>query len=526
MLQEDELQSLNLQYWDSYDPNNPMPALNNYIKKLLPEELQYMQSKGRVPAIKCDLLVLLVGHSLEPLLQTICHYNPQTILLIANKQYASKLSGDDQAARVRKLVSKLRDANLLDHEVNFLPDKVIQASTVCVFQALQKRLHNLKNVVVDITGAKKNMSAGAFLYAAYANIPITYVDTNDTAYDETRHQPYGYDSTIRILETPYQTFGLRDWEKVQNHYEQYNFRFARLLLSGDLTFKESGIIDVMRNYLPDAVNPTILLLKILECYEQWDSGNYYQSKKTADVIMDTLNAFHPPDAIVKLGDTWPQGSDTPELKLQHPDYFYNPDSQLFQVYVFDELARIKRQIVYYQDYRSSFLSAGSLNEIIMLARVVRLFDRNDHRSTLLSYLKKGKSPRASSINKPFVTKQGQEVKLTEFGFPGNTLLDEIAMINLKIPFMSWQERLFSSKQPDWGEENTAICDAFLHIRNKLAHQFYAPPRIWAEEALAFVTANVNDLWPGAAPVFTDKLPWREICKLTGLDQYLALSLID
>ena len=39
-----------------------------------------------------------------------------------------------------------------------------------------------KRVIVDVTGAKKSMVAGAFLFAAYADMPISYVDFDE--YDE------------------------------------------------------------------------------------------------------------------------------------------------------------------------------------------------------------------------------------------------------------------------------------------------------------------------------------------------------
>src|SRR5207247_6584775 len=59
-----------------------------YIANLLPRELQFAQHGNRLPvSSSCDLLVLMLGFTLEPLLQVIATYKPKKVLMVLNKQY-------------------------------------------------------------------------------------------------------------------------------------------------------------------------------------------------------------------------------------------------------------------------------------------------------------------------------------------------------------------------------------------------------------------------------------------------------
>jgi len=68
----------------------------------------------------------------------------------------------------------------------------------------------------------------------------------------------------------------------------------------------------------------------------------------------------------------------------------------------------------------------------------------------------------------------------------------------------------------------------IHRRNDLAHQYYSPPPEWAEDALRFVQANVEDFWgPDAGKIIdAQTLPWSEVCQLTGLAEYLPPNLLN
>ena len=71
-------------YWDSLRSNfgNPIPVWREYVENLLPEEMACMEAGGRLPKKSCQALVLLVGQSVEPLLQSVWAYRLLSLRVI------------------------------------------------------------------------------------------------------------------------------------------------------------------------------------------------------------------------------------------------------------------------------------------------------------------------------------------------------------------------------------------------------------------------------------------------------------
>jgi beta-xylosidase len=68
---------------------------------------------------------------------------------------------------------------------------------------------------------------------------------------------------------------------------------------------------------------------------------------------------------------------------------------------------------------------------------------------------------------------------------------------------------------------------FLYRRNDLTHHYYSPPSEWAKDALAFVRANVEDFFGQSVEDLnfdTERIPWGELCELSGMKQYLPPNL--
>jgi hypothetical protein len=111
-------------------------------------------------------------------------------------------------------------------------------SPEAVFQTLVDVLHDETDVVIDVTGGKKSMVSGAYLYAAYAGARISYVDFEE--YDPKYRRPYGYSCKIGELANPYQEFALREWERVRNLYERYQFREAREIVNSNYSVSDDS----------------------------------------------------------------------------------------------------------------------------------------------------------------------------------------------------------------------------------------------------------------------------------------------
>ena len=482
------------QYWEDYDHAYPELSLELYIKNLLPDEMQYAQERNTLPKERCDILVLLVGFSIEPLLQAVWAYKPNRVLLVLNEHY-----GQDPGQNWGKMISRLLDKLPEPPEVEDLA--IIQAAPEKVFQVLQQRVRQTEGVIIDITGAKKNMTAGAFLFAAFANVPVSYVDFDDEAYDREERRPYGWGCHIGILRNPYEMFALRDWERVRELYRRYKFRDARILLVGEDGMGQSGtILSVMREYLSSSEPAIQELVKVLRCYELWDAGLYNEAAEQTKKI----EKFEPPTAVAVLGGKWFKATRA-KFEDGPSDFYY--DTEEFRAYVYDELARIERLISINHDYRSAFLRSGGLNEIVMTARMVMLAPRGQRNQVLKKIAEKG-IPRAEWLFEQLVL--GQPFKWHGIQFI------------LRGPIRKWWKKLAPS--PFGTDEGWRD---FIYRRNDLAHKYYSPPREWAQDALAFIKANLEDLWGHDAQTTNTKImPWSKLCELVGLNQYLTPNLVS
>ena len=170
-------------YWKFTQENTSLDSnIVSYICKsiredsrsLLQAELEYTRAHNKINVQPCNTLVLLVGLSLEPLLQLICVYKPQKIALILNEEgYPAKdengkftnIEPHVFASYILRAVGKLNKKGLIEGIPLFLPDnKHIGFPTKedKIFKTLVEALHDETDVVVDITGAKKKNGRRCF----------------------------------------------------------------------------------------------------------------------------------------------------------------------------------------------------------------------------------------------------------------------------------------------------------------------------------------------------------------------------
>ncbi len=509
----DTLRSITQNYWDQEQGlderlrwyiTHPHEQLGN--KSLLEAELAEAERRGNLKAKPCTTLVLLVGHSLEPLLQSVCVYKPKKIVLLLNRKSYPVGPGkrpkkwyayaEHFVEAVQILIEQHWPHCTIEWNIEFPGETGYQGYPVednpdAVFQKLVEVLRDEQDVVIDVTGGKKSMVSGAYMYAAYAGTRISYVDFDE--YDPEYRRPYGYTCKIDGLSNPYKAFALREWERVRALYQRYQFRETKQILDGEIR-------PAMAKWPQNATEAVDLLSNILHFYDLWDSGNY----REANVSLATLPRFNAPDAVTVLGPGWYEFQE--DQISQRPRHFY-ADVRKVQVYVCDELARISRLIEYNEDYRSAFLRAAALNEVVLVARLVEYVDEGI-RSDLLKALDE-RTPTASDLFEWLkdLTKPPKWKKM-----------------KMELP-------LKNKMNPWWTETKTAYNDKegwreFLNHRNKLAHTYFSVPQKWAQDALAFVQANVEDFWGPIAnmKVHTKALPWPELCELTGVAEFLPPSL--
>ncbi|HQI83441.1 MAG TPA: hypothetical protein PKV20_02545 [Anaerolineae bacterium] len=517
-------------YWDRLADNyrDPLGVWRYYVTNLLPLEM-LRHKTDKTDDTSCDTLVLLVGYSVEPLLQAVWFYQPRQVVLILNQHYGRGLTGDNFYIYLLDLLGRLpeelRPAKHAIHKV-----MIKEATPAAVFSALVAEVGKQTKVVVDMTGAKKSMVAGAFLYAAYAKVPVSYVDFDDEVYSTRYNRPYGYASIIHQFANPYEQFALRDWERIRQLYGRYHFADAGALVAGLIESPAANLYAGIRDF-SKALHK---LKSILHIYRLWDEGNFRGAAKALQDIEATGLIVEVPTAVKVLAEVWPfahqnDAQSAADDVLQawkqlaygkggdpRKSFFYQ-DTWLL-TYIQDELARICRLWKLNEDCRSAFLRLAAINEVLLKARLVRLWVDGD-------------------VQMPSGCDELTKLKhLIDMGTAGNMLnvlrdikpWTQYANLRYGLELRSEAQRM----EPFWEEPGCQLnMEAFTTLRDRTVHTYLAIAPSLVEAAFDLIERNLKEYcqrWhKGVVPhVETAVMPWPKLCQLCGVDVFLPPNLLQ
>lgn len=544
-------------HWKRFpDPLDP-DRITNYIEEILPLELKCAESDEdeprRLPSQneQGGVLVLLVGFSIDPLLQAICAYKPKKVVLVLNASYGEPpdgRTGQEFGKYVAGFFPKL--TRFIDHEIS--ADKCNLKFVILdkdhpsdVFRKLREELspslRGGEHLVLDITGGKKSMVAGAFLFGAFANVSISYVDFDE--YDPQSRAPRGYTCRIGMLQNPYETFRLRDWERARELYNRYMFRNAGTVLD--------QIIPSMGGWFSeDEIRATNTLREVMIMYELWDNGDYCGALNTYGGFKSKLNgSLQLPTAVEVLGKNgyWPRGEKAqdllPQLELLEHGDAGRPslyiDVEKFLVYVWDELAKVERLIKYNEDYRSALLRAVGLTEVLLRARLL-----------ILVHLGKVEVAIKPNPNQPPQYRSWGEIEEQLKQSVKEQIIKEDSVYRL-IPALRyladgssddrrkrtkltcqiganesevWLRR--ASSAPRWDVDGAFLnsLNEIKDLRNKAIHTYLSVPRSIAETSFEVARKSLGEFaerWTVLMPhtevkVQTDHMEWTELCRACGI----------
>jgi len=552
---EAELRDKTGDYWRRLEKlksaDKLLETLEWYIDKLLPLEMPWVLCRSPKPERACHTLALLVGYSLEPLLQTICFYRPKRIVLVLSEKYGSTV-GDVMGGHIAGLVGRLVERGLLKDQPTIGPKddkgdfREVKSDPAHVFRLLLDELKSEppERVVVDITGARKSMAAGAFFYAAFAGVAISYVEFDDTNYNLVLGRPEGYRSVIRRLPNPYATFALREWGRVRHLYTTYDFRSARETLIQDLLPVVTQLApDSDQSFFkPEQIQAVKQMVKVIEFYERWDRGDFRHAaakptclpkeqqplavRALADLLPDKLdrqNGKRAADQLVSYLDQ--------QMTLDRDNRSFLLKPQLLGIYAADEIARIGRLVRFHQDYRSALMRAAGLYELLLHARILALWYlgeleyRTDSDSTWRT-LTTGSSVWPGKYDL-LVKMQGLEL-YEEFAYKYDPYPCGEAT------FVRWP----NGKKREI-PTSARLSPSIRELRHKTTHRAVPVPEATAQLALETVRASfanycdqwVTDMEPDLdlpdpdAPEYQAR-PWSVVCELCELKGVLPPNLLQ
>lgn len=553
-----------------------------YVDELIGYELTYARDHpltGETTRLQgldepVHTLAITVGESFEPLLQVTCVLRPRRVVLLLNNLYHNETPGEDHGDTLKRLMMRLADAPEVPAEMrpslrkNDFDCVVLRVDTPTeVFRDLRDAMQKQEAKppsgyvnAVDITGAKKSMVVGAFLYAAHSGLPITYVDFDE--YSNDWGKPYGYTCKIGQIANPYEAFRLRDWEQVRQFYNSYNFRGASMMLgrAKDLDNPSTAIIAAMAGtfegsnkgrglYEDTDVAKVVRLKKIMEICEAWENGDYGWARQQLDEFQPPLPQDVIPWGIMELGSIWPtaiQFAD-PRLAADHLLKMHlelkngkpHPGDSIFGqplrlvAYVRDEAAKIERLISKNEDYRSAFLRAAGLEEFLLKARLSMCWLAGVLDVTV------GKTEPAFSTSLDFVDQARGFGAIA--GHSSADAMRDTLRRRQTLPLGSGMQVQLSASAPNMDEywkDKMLDFDAFLsswgnpgftRLRGEAIHTHLYIPKHVAEAALELVCAAVDELekgwiehfYPGTLSQASAKLveapAWHRLCEVCELE---------
>ncbi len=524
-MDKNELKVLTHLYWEEYSRDT-----ERYIKELLPEELKYSKQLNRIGTSNTEILVQLVGFSWDPLLISVCAYKPQKIYIILNEWYGEQ-EGKARGDKFKEYIRKLNEESLIDTSPEILPTplETVKDTPVDVFKFLKKHilphLNNGKQIIIDITGAKKSMVSGAYLFASFSNCTVSYVDHGK--YSEEYGRPYGYTCKINELKNPMELFKLREWSRVEQLYNQYAFKSAFETIN---EIKGSTKSFIEKDEL-EAIN---LLTKCLEFYENWDEGNYKESLDIYGNLKTKIPSITCPTAVEKLGNIWPDKNNLKsEIKsLESPDdinnSFYLEEELL--IYVYDELEKIKRLIRYKEDYRSALLRAAGLSDFLLKARIIRLWMKDqfiiEMNNECLTRKSLENKEDQSKVDKKLLEFAGASYIIKSLRWKPskekhNYMLN---LYGLDKEAKGHRSENGTELEKFWGNisyRKLNLPDDIFMLRNKAIHFCLSVPKETSEVAVEFAEKNMVDFkekWTKRTAVNGkyEAMSWYDLCDTCGI----------
>ena len=367
-------------------------AYDNYLvrywSELFEDDLAIVRAKADIGRDKLQLpdqggahMILTIGGSIEPLVLAVHLVKPVSIFaLYSDRRHLTKLTdcladseycnskdakniikgiripASDAAALFRLLRGKGRDE---------LDDKEEQGhleNLVAILRDQDKR----KDVIFDITGAKKTISGGCLLFAAYYELPVYYMDFGGTDdYDPDLSRPYPGSSWYTRQTNPITGFCIRDLERIGRAFDNGRFATAATLLE--------PLISKMRSDREGYFDKTEIdlyegLRKLAMVYDDWQNGWW------GDVYSE-LKILPPPSMeftnYVKNYSTKKKH----HAPKKQTDFYDDLDG--FAAYVALELARLLRQQNILHP-RNLFLDTYALEEFVVSFIWYRLYQNNSN----------------------------------------------------------------------------------------------------------------------------------------------------
>ncbi|OQY97693.1 MAG: hypothetical protein B6D35_14340 [Candidatus Brocadia sp. UTAMX2] len=333
-----------------------------YWQEIFKDELEIVKGREETKALNLSPfaqppMIMTLGASPEPLVLAVHLVKPGAIYVIYNQEKhleaferGLKCTDDNADTFVKKLKpiklaqSHREAADLFklfrgkqspgdDHNSRAHLKELLE-----IIRDTDKR----KEIVLDVTGAKKTISTGCFLFAAYAGISVYYMDFDNTpdAYHPDLGKPYPGNCFYTKQTNPVSAFAIEVFNEIETAFDAGRFHDV---------FKQIGkIIQVMDNGKKEGffeqreIDLLFKMAAVSDVYADWQDaayGNNGDGKNLHERLLAICDALNHPVLLNKLSD-YPSSKKVSQIPN---NVFYYQDVRSFCSYVTIELARLRRK---------------------------------------------------------------------------------------------------------------------------------------------------------------------------------------
>lgn len=247
------------------------------------------------------LLLLPLGYSPDALLLAVAFHAPASVVLLVS----TSLNSASYLPELEALWDAERDL-LESRRFGELARKEVRDDPADVFSTIRDVIPDhpglrKDQIVLDLTGGKKSITAGAFLAAVHLGIVVSYVDFRD--YDPVLRRPRVGSIQPGRLPDPFRLFRLREEERLVAVFSSRRYEEAERLaaeLEGAAT--DPQVEAILGR--PDAEARRARFARcgiVARGYRLWGDGFYRDARETLKAVPDLPIA----PTLEALGEVWP-----------------------------------------------------------------------------------------------------------------------------------------------------------------------------------------------------------------------------
>lgn len=343
--------------------------LKDYWQHLFKQELEYLRLReenkrmaGLADQKNHPFMIITLGTSLEPIVLAVYLVKPSNIFVIYNnnshfEKFKNNLnivksvngidgfSPDVKGISLGEMLHETTEAadlfRLLRGKKRAADDGSSQGNLKELTGILNCETKR-KNIVFDITGAKKTISSGCFLYAAYADIPVYYMDfeSGENAYHPNLGRPYPGRCFYTRQTNPVSVFAIREFEKIERDFDDRKFHDSLTHLCEIITIMNTG---KKEGYFDDnEINELVNIGRVCKIYADWQDGAYGKDEVKKNIYQRLADISNNLSIPRQFNDLAEYPSSRKGTEIYDNAYYYSKINSLCS-YVTIELARLKRK---------------------------------------------------------------------------------------------------------------------------------------------------------------------------------------